>query len=1004
MEKKKRFVGNIILIIATILTIAYNDHVLFVDSSNYYVSGLAYAFKYIPIMLVAAFCGSVPSMVCVLVLFFYRCIIYSSFSYLTFIYLMVSIIINELTKKRMFNRIGKTFIVSFIIQFTTGPFWGVLLWLLSGRGISTLTVTHFAMYYMNETLGTWTGCLIIYCVFRFLPVEKKLLLENGKYYVDPRILDDDDRYEAEGRSRLSRVVMRVIVFEAIILGVSAEIASNTLVPTMKYVSESEEYEESIEESWEEIYSTELLESKVSNSLETEAKLYAQSVEDQYVLSTGLRDAQFSVKLAMLISIIVIPLSIFVNQYAQRRIAIPIKNLSKAVTDIYNSEELEISRKVSEVHNLDIHTKDEIEELYHAVDLTFYRLMEYIELVKTRQTIEDQLQSEKTANEAKSRFLSNISHEIRTPINAVLGFDEMILRETEDETILGYARDIQGSGRTLLALINDILDFSKIEAGKMEIIPVEYELGSLINDLVSMATVKANEKKLDFNVSINKDLPHALYGDEIRVKQCILNIVNNAIKYTESGSVNLEIDFEKIEKDSIELGNLYEDDSIFLKIKVIDTGIGIKEEDMDKLSAAFERIDEKRNRTIEGTGLGINIVNSLLGMMGSKLNVKSEYGKGSVFYFDIEQKVIDNEPIGNLADNYKQSIKDAKSYVESFHAPSGRILVVDDTKTNLTVIKGLLKQTQLQVDTATGGMEAIEMVKENVYDMIFLDHRMPEMDGIQTFHAMQETEGNLNIDKPVIALTANAISGSREMYYKEGFTNYMSKPVDPAKLEEMILMYLPPEKVSRPGDSDFVSNAEEDNELERAAMQELLKVSGVDIEYAIERCGSPVAARDVMKDFRMSIDERSGLIEKYEREDDIANYTIYVHGLKSSAKAIGAIELSEKAEYLEKCGNEKNIEEIRELTPQLLELYRSYLTKLELFEDDEDENKPEIGVTELEGAYASIKEFVSASYFDSADDILKMLEDYRIPDECKKKHNEVKRLMSAVDRDALLNIL
>ena len=392
------------------------------------------------------------------------------------------------------------------------------------------------------------------------------------------------------------------------------------------------------------------------------------------------------------------------------------------------------------------------------------------------------------------------------------------------------------------------------------------------------------------------------------------------------------------------------------------------------------------------------------MMGSKLNVKSEYGKGSVFYFDIEQMVIDNEPIGNLADNYKQSIKNAKSYVESFHAPSGRILVVDDTKTNLTVIKGLLKQTQLQVDTATGGMEAIEMVKENVYDMIFLDHRMPEMDGIQTFHAMQETEGNLNIDKPVIALTANAISGSREMYYKEGFTNYMSKPVDPAKLEEMILMYLPPEKVSRPGDSDFVSNAEEDNEQELSAMQELLKVSGVDIEYAIERCGSPVAARDVMKDFRMSIDERSGLIEKYEREDDIANYTIYVHGLKSSARAIGAIELSEKAEYLEKCGNEKNIDEIRELTPQLLELYRSYLTKLELFEDDEDENKPEIGVTELEGAYASIKEFVSASYFDSADDILKMLEDYRIPDECKKKHNEVKRLMSAVDRDALLNIL
>ena len=845
----------------------------------------------------------------------------------------------------------------------------------------------------------------MYLVYRFIPDEKKILLNNGKYYVNPEILSDDDKYEVEGRSRIGKVVMQVIVFEAIILGISAEIASNTLIPTMKYINASKEYVVTIEEDWDYISSAELLESRVSFRLDREYEM-SLDAEEKYSMNMGLKDSQFSVKLAMLISIIVIPLAIFVNRYAQRRIAEPIRNLSKGVSDIYNSNDLEINEKVIEVHNLNINTHDEIEELYHSIDLTFYRLMEYIELVKARQNIEDQLQIEKQANEAKSRFLSNISHEIRTPINAVLGFDEMILRESDDEEIIQYAKDIQGSSKTLLTLINDILDFSKIEAGKMEIIPVEYEFSSIINDLVNMASMRAREKNLEFNVNVNKDIPHILFGDEVRLKQCVLNLVTNGIKYTEQGSVTLDIDYEEIETPIDETTTASDLDSILLKIKVSDTGIGIKEEDIDKLSTAFERIDEKRNRTIEGTGLGINIVNSLLDMMGSKLKVESEYGHGSVFSFDLVQKVVNYEPIGDFAATYKESVKNTAEYQESFHAPNARILVVDDTKTNLTVIVGLLKQTQIQVDTAISGMDALELVKVKKYDIIFLDHRMPEMDGIQTFHAMQEMEDNLNKDTPIIALTANAISGSREMYANEGFDNYMSKPVDPGKLEEMILLYLPEQKVSKPGDEDFVSTANENNELEKEAMQSLLKVSGVDIEYAIERCGSAMAAVDVMKDFMLAIEERSGLIEKYLREKDIPNYTIYVHGLKSSAKAIGAIDLSERAEYLEKCGNDNWIEEIVDLTPELLSLYRSYLTRLKALSDDEQEDmsKDEIPAEELEGAYASMKEFIEASYFDSADDIMKMLEDYRIPKEYKTKHKEIKRLMAAVDRDGLLDIL
>ena len=1001
------FVNAFMLVIATLIMIFYDNHVRFLDADNFLTSGLGYALKYTPIVLLTAFGGSVPAMISVLIVFMTKSVIYSSFSYLTFIYLVVACTVDFMTRKGFFKTWAKTVAVVLMLQVETGVFWTIILWLLSGKDVSTLSEINFLMYFLNEMPGSLLGCTIIYLIFRFLPDQKKLILNNGKYYVNPSILSEDERYMVEERSRLGKVVMQVIVFEAIVLGISAEIASNTLVPTMKYVNVSRTNGLTVEEDFSAIKNAERLEGRVSFRLQRE---YEQSLaaQQEYSVNLGLKDSQFSVKLAMLISIIVIPMAIFVNRYAQRRIAEPIRSLSKAVSDIYNSTDLEINDKVNDVHNLNINTKDEIEELYHAVDLTFYRLMEYIELVRSRQSIEDQLQVEKSANEAKSKFLSNISHEIRTPINAVLGFDEMIIRESSDESILNYARDIQNSGKTLLALINDILDFSKIEAGKMEIIPVEYEFSSLINDLVNMASMRAKEKNLEFIVNVNKDIPHILYGDEVRVKQCILNIVTNAVKYTEMGRVILDIDYEPLEEAENDSDDLIvdSDDKVIIKVKVTDTGIGIREEDIDKLSTAFERIDEKRNRTIEGTGLGINIVNSLLNMMDSKLNVQSEYGKGSVFSFDIVQKVVSPEPIGDFAQTYKESIKNAEDYQESFHAPEGKILVVDDTRTNLTVIVGLLKQTQIQVDTATSGMEALEMVKKKKYDMIFLDHRMPEMDGIQTFHAMQEMSDNLNHDTPVISLTANAISGSREMYYREGFSNYMSKPVDPGKLEEMILLYLPKEKVTRPGDEGFISSAQDNNEEEKAALQELLGVTGVDIEYAVERCGSAVAAIEVMKDFYLAIDERSGLIEKYFRKRDIPNYTIYVHGLKSSARAIGAIELSERAEYLEKCGNDNWIEEIVDLTPELLSLYRSYLTRLRSIsgEESEDVSKELIDASELESAYASIKEFVSGSYFDSADDIMKMLEDYRIPPEYKAKHKEVKRLMAAVDRDGLLKIL
>ncbi len=999
---------NVILIIlSSFLTIMYNRHIFYVDGSTGLGAYAAYAFKYIPIILTTAFGGISCGMASVLIVFMYRSIIYSSFSYLAFIYLVVVCLVEFFARRQWFKRLYKTIAASAILQFVVGDLWGVAMLLLADRSPYDITLKQLVMFFVHEITGCLTACLLVYFGYKYLKDEFLYRFGNGKYYVNPELLNEDERYEVEGGSKIGKVVMQIIVFEAIVLGLSAEIASNTLIPTMKEIYEANVvYEETRKEPPENdisnVTNAEGLESIMSIAVienELDSKAFADRIAKDGVKMVN---TQFSMKLAMLISIIVIPLAVFFNRFAQKRIAEPIRNLSKAVTGIYNSNDQKINTSVNELHNLAISTSDEIEELYHAVDLTFYRLVEYIELVKSRQTIEDQLQSAQSANEAKSRFLSNISHEIRTPINAVLGFDEMILRQAKDEAVLGYARDIQSSGKTLLALINDILDFSKIEAGKMEIIPVEYDLSSVINDLVSMAEVRAKEKQLEFVVNVAPDIPHVLFGDEVRIKQCAMNLITNALKYTEKGTVTLDVDYEDVTSDvTVEL----DEEKVLLKVKVSDTGIGIKEEDIEKLSTAFERIDEKRNRTIEGTGLGINIVNSLLSMMNSQLEVESKYGEGSVFSFAVEQNVVDREPIGDFAETYKESAGKSSEYTASFHAPEAKILVVDDTRTNLTVIQGLLRQTQIQVDTAVSGAEALELVKQKKYDIVFLDHRMPGMDGIQTFHAMEELEGNLCKESPVIALTANAISGSREMYLTEGFTAYMSKPVDPVKLEELIMSYLPSYLVSRPGDADFIPD-DEDGEKEREAMEKLLKISGVDVRAAIARCGSALVAIDVMNDFSLAINERADLIEKYERNEDYANYTIYVHGLKSSARAIGAIELSEKAKYLEECGNGHRIDEIKEQTAGLLELYRSYLTKLSPLSDEDPENddRPEIDPEELQGAFESIKEFVSGSYFDSADDIMKMLEEYKIPEDYKGKYQEVKRLLALVDRDGLLNIL
>ena len=417
----------------------------------------------------------------------------------------------------------------------------------------------------------------------------------------------------------------------------------------------------------------------------------------------------------------------------------------------------------------------------------YALSDETDHIHYTEELERQKKIADDANAAKSRFLANMSHEIRTPINAVIGMDEMILRESSEEEIRGYASGIMSAGKTLLALINDILDLSKVEEGKMEIIPVRYELSSMVNNLVNIISGRAEKKGLKFCVEVDPQIPKDLVGDEIRIRQCALNILTNAVKYTEKGSVTLKFSYKDMEEGAGSDGR-----NIALTLSVTDTGVGMKPEDLEKLLKPYQRIDEKRNRQIEGTGLGMSITSQLLHLMGSRLEVESEYGRGTCMSFTIVQQAVSSEEIGKYDLKYRHSGKGIPEYSEMFHAPDARILVVDDTDINLLVMRNLLKKTQIQIDTASSGSEALALNSSNTYDALFIDHMMPDMDGLETLKELRGSGHNLNA--PAIALTANAISGAREMYIEAGFDGYLSKPVESEKLEMLLMNILPQNKI------------------------------------------------------------------------------------------------------------------------------------------------------------------------------------------------------------------
>lgn len=528
------------------------------------------------------------------------------------------------------------------------------------------------------------------------------------------------------------------------------------------------------------------------------------------------------------------------------------------------------------------------------------------------------QEAEAANMAKSSFLANMSHEIRTPINAILGMNEMILREEKDPAIRGYAGNIQASGNSLLSIVSDVLDISKIESGKLEIIPVDYEVNSLISDCCNMAAGRAKAKELELLVECADNVPMKLCGDETHIRQIIMNLLTNAVKYTEKGTVKLIV------------SGRFTDGGFVLKVDVSDTGIGIAEENLPQLFTQFQRFDLQRNRNIEGTGLGLSIVKRLCDLMSGTITARSVLGSGSTFTVELPQKVVDSTPCGGVNLNYSAGAE--HEYHHSFEAPEAKILAVDDLPVNLLVIANLLKETRIKIDTAGSGRECMDKCSQQKYDLILMDHMMPEMDGVLTFEKLHGDKSSPNFETPVIMLTANALAGMREQYMDVGFADYVSKPVRGAKLEEAIRRNLP-ESLIKPASPEIPAEAVS---TEPSGFADICSaVPELNVNAALQYCcGSAELLNDLLHDFTEN-DHFSDLKAAFE-EKRWEDYRRHAHSLKSTSLMIGLTGLSERARASE-LALKGGCTEFAELNhDSLIEEYSALLGKIKDYLKDKSE--------------------------------------------------------------------
>ncbi|MDE5747388.1 MAG: PocR ligand-binding domain-containing protein [Acetatifactor sp.] len=701
---------------------------------------------------------------------------------------------------------------------------------------------------------------------------------------------------------------------------------------------------------------------------------------------------------------------------------------------------------------------------------------------------------------KSDFLANMSHEIRTPMNAIIGMAEMALREELPPMAKEYVGQIKTSGQTLLTIINDILDFSKIESGMMTINEVEYEPMSMVNDVANIIMTRIGSKELELTVDVDPNLPNMLYGDNIRIKQIMINLANNAIKFTKMGNVHLQISFRKMRGDML-----------YLRVAVSDTGSGIQKSDMDKLFKSFQQLDSKRNRNIEGSGLGLAICKQLVSLMNGNIHVKSEYGVGSTFSFGVPQKIVDGSPsvkrvegnvlaAGLLAGDYAAmqiktdmqrlgvnyqgfaserdltrymngkiqylfvdyplmtdtvqeflrshpdiigvvlaDYREARTYgIENvsivkkplytlslasilqgdkaglgynhldaddfnFVAPDAEILVVDDNEINLTVAKGLLSPLHMHIDSAMSGKDAVFKVTNKKYDLIFMDHMMPEMDGIEATRIIRRTLGE-NGQVPILALTANAMEGTREMFISEGMNDLVTKPVELKDIVSKLRKWLPPEKIHKKQHAD--NEKKQSVKSEMSAQTTDISINGLDVQKAMGFLGNEDLFWAVLKEYYRVIDKKYALIKQYEQEGKWREYTIEVHSLKSASRQIGAFELAETAAQMEAAGNAGNVELIRKITPGMLAEYIFYKDILAPYFPAEEEEKEEkqIYSGELAALFAQMRDALENLDLDTMEEAIQSMNQYSYGSVQDEFFEELKNAVDDMDTERCEEIL
>lgn len=615
---------------------------------------------------------------------------------------------------------------------------------------------------------------------------------------------------------------------------------------------------------------------------------------------------------------------------------------------------------------------------------------------TQETLEQQMIAVKAdaANKAKGDFLAQMSHEIRTPINAILGMNTMILRSCDEQNakekkIKDYSFEINNSGQILLSLINDILDLSKIESGKMEILPVEYDFSSLIHDVMNMVSFKAKNKNLTLILNADENLPSKLFGDDIRIRQIMVNLLNNAVKYTNEGTVTLDLTGEP------------KDDGILLHIAVKDTGVGIKKEDMGRLFAEFERIEENMNHGEEGTGLGMSITIRLLQLMDSKLQIDSEYGEGSVFYFDLYQQVINSAPIGDLNSRISEQ-KTSYEYKALFYAPDAQILLVDDNSVNRKVFINLLEDTGVHIDEASSGLECINMAEKKHYDAIFLDHMMPDLDGIETIHRLKSSDAfaKMNSNTPVVALTANAITGAKEMYLQSGFSAYLSKPIKPAKLENMLYGMIDDKKLLVADEKPVQTNELLQNVYDN--------IGDLEYEYAMLHMKNEKTLDATLLQYRNLQKSELDKLELFYKKivdnsldisEALESYRVQIHSMKNSAFMIGAVSIGAIAKTLEYSARDHQIDTLTTLHPVFVQQWISLGVDLaDYLPNQDNSNKQAFDITQLLVLLNSLEDVMMSFDMDKTDELVNQLNSYVYEDNLKKHIDELCDFIINLDID------